>query len=888
MNIHFNLLENISTSPYVLIFVMVASICFKLYILYYLNSNIIIKIKTYKILALILKYILISSIFIDLAWISAKLRIVFLTPKITFPILLSPYAQDHPYLSLFITFINSTSWIAYIFEYHLIFFFISIYLDKKFLKTSNLFLSLVGFILVLFCMVVSAINICSWGNYFYLISIMRRIVTVYLTSFLAPYTLFIIGSKLKARTLPRLVHAQVFNLMIFILLPIWLSDIVQYYPFNFNLGAFRDSYITIMISTIFLCNGIFICARKLIGLNFLNLRTYFPKRVKFDFIQDFKKIIDSLSYVIHFDDIRKINTDFFKTALDIDSNNINFIIRFINTEPLVEDDSKFSEVEPIVAKFFENPPFDLQPYITTNEIFVLDDLELENFYQPTASNQALVNFLRQLRADAFVPIYKNNTLIAYIVLDRYARSNKFYTLTECDEIAVFAQYLSPVIYLLQQKSIQLLIEREQDLRHKLVVKSQELDQYRQSVKAFWDDAHNPHIGIIFYKNKKFFYANQIAYDALGIDLNLFEGDLFVQHLKKVVAKVEQYKNPLQGFTPDGYKPKLMYWVTLSVAGDYVIIMIYPPHAADIVHQYLAQVREQDTDKWNYFLYQETTDAGHKLAKLLPGTFLSEVTVKAEIMRLVISIQPIIFCIEDKIAEKWARIIHQLSGKKDFITLDASLYSKEQELMVKLFGNAYSHLESTLPLLSAKDTLTTLFIPSIHALPRVVQKALWNYAKHGYYTPVGSTKRIYSSIRVMAAVDSTYPRLHTPDKQGIELRDYCTFSVINAEFIHQSIRINKPELHEFKNEQEYTDLMAIYKHLRSVFNASEKMEKKLENPVYKDPDIIRAQQLGKNALKDERMMKILWKKFEKNQNKIAQLLGVNRSTVNRKCKYYGLD
>ncbi|UNE35613.1 hypothetical protein KG892_01140 [Vermiphilus pyriformis] len=107
----------------------------------------------------------------------------------------------------------------------------------------------------------------------------------------------------------------------------------------------------------------------------------------------------------------------------------------------------------------------------------------------------------------------------------------------------------------------------------------------------------------------------------------------------------------------------MYWVTLSVAGDYVIIMIYPPHAADIVHQYLAQVREQDTDKWNYFLYQETTDAGHKLAKLLPGTFLSEVTVKAEIMRLVISIQPIIFCIEDKIAEKWARIIHQLSGKK---------------------------------------------------------------------------------------------------------------------------------------------------------------------------------------------------------------------------------
>lgn len=887
MNNFISLFEQFCSSQHVLLGVMLGSIFFKFYIIYFLNFKVVFKIKAYQLLVTILKCILITSIIVDIAWIAVTLRILLL-PNVTFPILLSTYAQNHPYTALLLTVISNLSWLAYVFQYHFIFFFINIYLGEKYLTNKNIYILCIGIIFICAFLVVFTLNIWSWGHFSDTTAKVRNIFTIYATLFLSPFALFIITSKLKARTLPRLVHAQIFNILIYIIFPIWLGDLLQYYPFNIHARFFTESYASVVISTVMLCNGIFICARRLVGLGFLNLRSYLPRRVKFDFIQDFKKIIDSLSYVIHFDDIRKINTDFFKTALDIDSNNINFIIRFINTEPLVEDDSKFSEAEPIVAKFFENPPFDLQPYITTNEIFVLDDLELENFYQPTASNQALVNFLRQLRADAFVPIYKNNTLIAYIVLDRYARSNKFYTSTECDEIAVFAQYLSPVIYLLQQKSIQLLIEREQDLRHKLVVKSQELDQYRQSVKAFWDDAHNPHIGIIFYKNKKFFYANQIAYDALGIDLNLFEGDLFVQHLKKVVAKVEQYKNPLQGFTPDGYKPKLMYWVTLSVAGDYVIIMIYPPHAADIVHQYLAQVREQDTDKWNYFLYQETTDAGHKLAKLLPGTFLSEVTVKAEIMRLVISIQPIIFGIEDKIAEKWARIIHQLSGKKDFITLDASLYSQEQELMVKLFGNAYSHLESISPLLSAKDALTTLFIPSIHALPRVVQKALWNYAKHGYYTPVGSTKRIYSSIRVMAAVDPTYPRLHTPDKQGIELRDYCTFSVINAEFINQSIRINKPELHEFKNEQEYTDLMAIYKHLRSVFNASEKMEKKLENPVYKDPDIIRAQQLGKNALKDERMMKILWKKFEKNQNKIAQLLGVNRSTVNRKCKYYGLD
>jgi DNA-binding NtrC family response regulator len=54
----------------------------------------------------------------------------------------------------------------------------------------------------------------------------------------------------------------------------------------------------------------------------------------------------------------------------------------------------------------------------------------------------------------------------------------------------------------------------------------------------------------------------------------------------------------------------------------------------------------------------------------------------------------------------------------------------------------------------------------------------------------------------------------------------------------------------------------------------------------DPDLILAARLGKEALKDPQIMKILWNKF-KNQNKISTFLGVNRSSVNRRCKEYNL-
>ena len=61
-----------------------------------------------------------------------------------------------------------------------------------------------------------------------------------------------------------------------------------------------------------------------------------------------------------------------------------------------------------------------------------------------------------------------------------------------------------------------------------------------------------------------------------------------------------------------------------------------------------------------------------------------------------------------------------------------------------------------------------------------------------------------------------------------------------------------------------------------------------DPAYEtnDPEIIQAARLGKHALKDHKIMVMLWNKF-KNQNKIATFLGVNRSSVNRRCKEYNL-
>ena len=62
-----------------------------------------------------------------------------------------------------------------------------------------------------------------------------------------------------------------------------------------------------------------------------------------------------------------------------------------------------------------------------------------------------------------------------------------------------------------------------------------------------------------------------------------------------------------------------------------------------------------------------------------------------------------------------------------------------------------------------------------------------------------------------------------------------------------------------------------------------------DPAYEtsDSELIGAARLGKYALKDKKIMTMLWEKFNKNQNKIAEFLGVNRSSVHRRCKLYNL-
>ena len=118
------------------------------------------------------------------------------------------------------------------------------------------------------------------------------------------------------------------------------------------------------------------------------------------------------------------------------------------------------------------------------------------------------------------------------------------------------------------------------------------------------------------------------------------------------------------------------------------------------------------------------------------------------------------------------------------------------------------------------------------------------------------------------------------KQAIKTNTFKNLFSLTEKDKNKLLSKRPASLQEFKTKIQQ---LLIQKSKKSKIYQEEQFD-----PTYTvtDPELITASQLGKQALKDRKIMSLLWNKF-KNQNKIATFLGVNRSSVNRRCKEYSL-
>ncbi len=849
--------------------------------------------------------VLIGSMFSDATWI------ITISKKLFFD-----YVEYKTMLILFVR----LSWAWHIIEYQSLCLFIETLTEKNYIKNYNKLFVVGSFALTLmhtYFAVFKFYDVHDRPPFEYTLT---QISSLYVFVIMMP-TLYFAFKNIRLKKLPKILTKQLKILIQFLICPSLISDFLQMYPFSFYPGYRASNYAAVSISTILLTFAFYFCAKKMIGLRFLNFNNHVQSPDRFNFINDFQIVLEQLSQVTNLKELGHITQAFFKEAFGIQPSRTLLYLRNLETNKKHEDEidasnSLGSVVEHFIRRDDNSTADSVSSFLFQTKILIADELAFSNFYDETSLSQEILSFLNLINADIFIPIYEKKIIIAYIIVEREARNNEFYTKMEHDEMTVFASYLANVINLLKNRNLNSLIQQEKEMREELYIKHQEINQYKESIRSFLHDTQQRKIGIIFYKNRKFSYGNQAAKEFIDINPNTQDGHSLTKALKTIVHNVQEYKTAQTLLVKDTQGNKIVISGISNLEENNIIITIYYPEIADILKEQLSQAK--NPSEWDYILYLETTQTGKLINHLIPGTGQHLLNFKIELLKMSLSKKALLLDIPEQDLTGTVEILHHISLRETLYMLKLQAYEKNHDTAIKLFGiNPIFGKSHEQPLLERLNNNGTLFIQNINFLSLETQEHLVEFICYGYYHIFKSDQKTNSNVRIICSANQnlqtlvqagkfskalfnelkqttlSMPSLITlPEKELNELAQGFTEQAIKTQTFKNLLELTPREKDKLVHARPVS-LEEFRTKIQTILVHKSKKNKILQetqfDPAYNitDPELIVAARLGKKALKDPKIMALLWNKFN-NQNKIAAFLGVNRSSVNRRCKEYALD
>jgi transcriptional regulator of aromatic amino acid metabolism len=763
----------------------------------------------------------------------------------------------------------------------------------------------------------SALSIFLWSELSPLIVTLQGLFPFYGIFFLMPTSIYFSLKSLRISKKPRILNKQFLILIQFLIIPRLITDFIQYYPFRFLNGYVSNCYSIIGISTALLTLALYFCTRKVMGFRFLNFHSHVQEHHRYNFVDGFKDTLEALSKASSVKELGHITQSFFKGAFAIQGSRISLHLRIINPVEESTFRKELSEIETHAEIFLTNRNPELEKCVNKVKILIHDEIDFSNFYDPNYADQTILQFLDAINADIFLPIYKNHSTIGYIIVERSARINEFYSQIERDEMIVFASYLSNIINLLQNRNLESLIYQEKELKEELYNKHQEINQYKESIHSFFRNNKHTDIGILFYKQRHFVFANQAAKEIIKINVNNAPGAPLTKALKTIAQQVEEFKSPQSCITKNADGDRIVLSGVPNLEKNHVIITAYYPDFTDILTMQINQLK--DPSMWDYLLYLETTKPGQLINQLIPSSTEQMLQFKISLLQMALSKKALLLEMATEDLIPTVEILHHISMRTALHVLTLTTPTKGYDLAIKLFGinPIFGLSPEAKSLLEKLDGHGTLFIQNIEYVDLETQEYLAEFIKYGYYRIFKSDQKTSSSVRIICstnknlsllAQEGTFsqalfnelkkssiimPSLLTlPDEELAELAQGIADQSIKSDDFRNLLDLSLKDKNKIITSKP-ASLQELKLRVQQLLTYKSK-ESNIDHEVHfepaydiSDPDLVKAARLGKHALRDERIMNMLWAKFQ-NQNKIAAFLGVNRSSVNRRFKEYNIE
>lgn len=711
--------------------------------------------------------------------------------------------------------------------------------------------------------------------------------------------------ELSNRKIPLILKEQLKFLLYYFILPHLIFILLEYFPIILWKAKQIEPIAAIESICISLC--MYLCFKKIIQFRFLNMSKQVQIIRKFSSDIDFKEAIEQINVASTAQELSYITQQFLNKQFDNSKIFTQFYIRAIDQQHDIAQQKIEYFLNSSNTKTQESIEIILQ-----QKILVRHELEFDEFYTDNPKAIELAQFMRSIEADIFIPIINNKKIIAYVTI---VQEQKHILLSqgELNKIITFAQFLSPAIHLILQKDLYHILQDNKATQEALYEKNQEINQYKESIKQLLKDRVENHIGIIFYKNRHFAFKNAEAQKLLMINPNLDEKHPTTAILLNFVQQVEKYQTTQNMHITVANGSKIIITgMPQAEANAGILLIIRKPEATDLIKMYIDALK--DPSQRDYLLYLQTTQAGQQINKLIPCNDEPFLNIKIELLKS--TLQKTILFIQGNQEDRnyISEMIHTLTNNSGLITLNIN---NNDHSDLKLFGINQLISQSNDIALLEKYYQGTIVIHNIEFLSTIAQQKLALYIRYGIFTPYKSEQRKFSNARIICSSNYTLATLISEQKISSELATELKKHILD---IPSLITMNENMVHNLIDQMMYHNLQEygssrtialsfkekeniIAQKISSFFELQQKifscMALKAQNklklttniPQQKIidstcPELQLAAQLGKHALKDVQLMKKLWDKLG-NQTKIAELLGVNRSSVNRRCKDYHL-
>ncbi|MFT6765841.1 MAG: hypothetical protein ACJAZS_000735, partial [Alteromonas naphthalenivorans] len=718
-----------------LLVVQSLSFCFKIIVLGFFLRHIL-RSKSMHMSWVYLFIIIVSGAVEDFSWVIALTETLFLNG----PMHIFIFAR--------------IAWTFNIIMYHTLFLFIESFKSKKptFLWYHHIFGCIsFGFFItfIYFCFKNTGIS----GH---IEQSVRGYESMYAHCLLIPFALGSAFYSLRNTQLPRILKLQLQTCLKFFLLPHAIANLCQVYPFKFALGTITNSASAVGFSAIFMILTIYQCIKRIIGLRFLDLHEHVHDDQRFNFVDDFKGVLEDLGKASNNSEIKLLTQQFFHKAIEIAPEHTSLFIRSIHTaeqkeKDLIVDSHKYTTIETFIEihneHFKETPKtFD---FLQKHKILVYDELSYNHFHEPTETQSTLISFLEKINADIFLPIYENNTIIAYITVQRFARNGKLYTNVDRDEMLVFASYLSKIINLLQNRNLNELFKQKKEMLEELYIKHQEVNRYKESIRSFLRSNQDQSIGVFFYKSRRFIFGNKSALDMLEVNPNAQYGDPLTKKIKAMVNQITAYKSSQTQMATNSKGKRLVIQGMPHPEANGAIFVIHYPEISDTIKHLLDSIK--DPSDWDYLLYLETTESGRLINTLIPTNDEPFINFKIDLLKSALSKKALLLSLPKEDLIPTVEILHHISLRESLHILELDAPVTGPEIPISLFGiNTLFGSTTNQPLLEKLNKKGTLVIKNIHFLDLNSQNNLAECIKYGFYKVFKSNKKVQTDIRIITS------------------------------------------------------------------------------------------------------------------------------------------